>query len=163
VRRPGRSSPTARSDRESGAAAVEFALIALVLIPLLFGIMEFGRFVTVQSGVETATREAARYGSAVGDSGNGVPRYADCSEIKQAGASRSGLANLEADDLAVTFDNGPGTAVIATCPASGNIDPGLIAAGDRIVVTATLTYDSFAYFFGSREVTATDRRTIFKP
>jgi Flp pilus assembly protein TadG len=130
---------------------------------LLFGIMEFGRFVAVYSGVQTASREAARYGSAVGDSGNGVPRYADCGEIRQAGATRSGLAGLAVADIVVTFDNGPGTGVTATCPSSGNIDPADVAAGDRIVVTATTTYNSFAPFFGSREITATDRRTIFKP
>lgn len=153
----------ARLHPETGSAALEFALVGLLFVLVLYGIMEFGRFVAVYSGVQTASREAARYGSAVGDSGNVVPRYADCTEIRQVATSKSGLASLAAEDIEVTFDQGPGTGVVATCPDSGNIDPADIAFGHRIVVTATTTYDSFSPFFGDREITSTDRRTIFKP
>ena len=46
--------------REGGAAAVEFALIALMLITMLFGIIEFGRFWMIQSSLSQIAREGAR-------------------------------------------------------------------------------------------------------
>lgn len=49
-------------DRQSerGAAAVEFALLAPILIMLILGIMEFGRAYNVQVSLTNAAREGAR-------------------------------------------------------------------------------------------------------
>lgn len=46
--------------RERGAVAVEFALLAPVLIMLLLGIMEFGRAYNTQVMLSNAAREGAR-------------------------------------------------------------------------------------------------------
>lgn len=46
--------------RQRGAAAVEFALIALIFFVLLFGIMEFGRGLFVWNSVQEVTRYVAR-------------------------------------------------------------------------------------------------------
>lgn len=46
--------------RDRGAAAVEFALIALMLITILFGIFEGGRLWMIQSSLSQAAREGAR-------------------------------------------------------------------------------------------------------
>ncbi|WP_426996564.1 TadE/TadG family type IV pilus assembly protein [Pseudarthrobacter sp. N5] len=45
---------------ERGAVAVEFALLAPVLIMLLLGIMEFGRAYNVQASLSSAAREGVR-------------------------------------------------------------------------------------------------------
>jgi len=45
---------------DSGAAAVEFALLAPVLLLLLVGIVEFGRVYNAQVTVTAAAREGAR-------------------------------------------------------------------------------------------------------
>lgn len=45
---------------ERGAVAVEFALLAPVLIMLLLGIMEFGRAYNVQISLTSAAREGVR-------------------------------------------------------------------------------------------------------
>lgn len=45
---------------ESGAVAVEFALLAPVLVMLLLGIMEFGRAYNVQIQLTSAAREGVR-------------------------------------------------------------------------------------------------------
>lgn len=45
---------------ESGAAAVEFALVAPLLLLLLLGIVEFGRVFNAQIQVTAAAREAVR-------------------------------------------------------------------------------------------------------
>ena len=45
---------------ERGAVAVEFALLAPVLVLLLLGIMEFGRAYNVQVSLSSAAREGVR-------------------------------------------------------------------------------------------------------
>ncbi|GAB3304595.1 hypothetical protein GCM10027451_10390 [Geodermatophilus aquaeductus] len=60
-RRPRRSQrPLARLLGERGAAAVEFALVAPVLLMLLFGIVEFSKAFSAQSMLSAAAREGAR-------------------------------------------------------------------------------------------------------
>jgi Flp pilus assembly protein TadG len=49
-----------RKRSERGAVAVEFALMAPVLILLLLGIMEFGRAYNVQISLSNAAREGVR-------------------------------------------------------------------------------------------------------
>lgn len=46
--------------QQEGVAAVEFALIAVLLLMLLFGIIEFGRLFFVINSVQEVTRRAAR-------------------------------------------------------------------------------------------------------
>jgi Flp pilus assembly protein TadG len=48
------------SKRQSGVAAVEFALVAVVFFTLLLGIIEFGRFMYLWNTVQEVTRNAAR-------------------------------------------------------------------------------------------------------
>lgn len=45
---------------ERGAVAVEFALLAPVLVMILLGIMEFGRAYNVQTSLTNAAREGVR-------------------------------------------------------------------------------------------------------
>ncbi len=46
--------------QQSGVAAVEFAIVAMLLFTLLFGIIEFGRLFYVINSVQEVTRRAAR-------------------------------------------------------------------------------------------------------
>ena len=46
--------------RERGAAAVEFALVAVLLLMLVFGVAEFGRMWLLQSSLAAAARDGAR-------------------------------------------------------------------------------------------------------
>jgi Flp pilus assembly protein TadG len=46
--------------KRRGAAAVEFAVVAPVLIMLVFGMIEFGRAIMVQQVIVNASREGAR-------------------------------------------------------------------------------------------------------
>ena len=54
-----------RSDR--GAAAVEFAIVSMLLITLLMGILEFGYAFFLQGNIAGAAREAARVYAISGD------------------------------------------------------------------------------------------------
>lgn len=47
--------------RDRGAVAVEFALILLPMILIVFGIVEFGRAYNAQLSLQHAVREGARY------------------------------------------------------------------------------------------------------
>lgn len=48
------------SSRQRGAAAVEFAIIAILFFTLIFGIIEFGRLFYLYNTVQEVTRRAAR-------------------------------------------------------------------------------------------------------
>jgi hypothetical protein len=52
--------------RESGAALVEFTIVAILLLTLVFGIVEFGLAFRDRLTVGNATQGAARVGAAVG-------------------------------------------------------------------------------------------------
>ena len=59
---------TSRRTSESGAAAVEFALIASFLFLVLFGIIEFGRIFSELEVMNSAAREGARVAAVRGTS-----------------------------------------------------------------------------------------------
>jgi len=52
-----------RSRARCGVAAVEFALIAAVLVPIVLGAIDVGRFINVGQIVNDASREGARQAS----------------------------------------------------------------------------------------------------
>jgi Flp pilus assembly protein TadG len=76
-----------RRIRQSGLTTVEFAIIGLLLMILLFGVIEFGRALFVRNALTEATRRGARMAAvcpvgdarparvAVFDSGNGNSAY----------------------------------------------------------------------------------------
>ena len=88
-------------------AMVEFAIVAPVLFMMLFGVFEVGRMLYIYSAVNNASREAARYGSALGFDDYGFHKYRNCSGIKYT-AWRSTYF-IPQDTLAVDirYDKGP--------------------------------------------------------
>jgi TadE-like protein len=57
-----RSSSAAASDR-TGAVAVEFAIVAPILVAIVLGMIELGRAFEMQNLLEVAAREGARFAS----------------------------------------------------------------------------------------------------
>ena len=53
--------------KERAQGIVEFALVLPLLLVLMLGIIEVGRLLFIYSSVNSASREAARYGSAAGE------------------------------------------------------------------------------------------------
>jgi Flp pilus assembly protein TadG len=53
---------------QEGAAAVEFALVATVLLLIVFGIIEFGIWLSQYEAMASAAREGARIAAVRGDS-----------------------------------------------------------------------------------------------
>lgn len=94
---------------ERGAALVEFSLVVLLLVPLLFGMITFGYILSFKQGMTQATAEGAR-AAAVAPAGT--------AEAAAAAAAASSVGAFDqtcgVDGLTCTF--GPTT---ACGPASG--------------------------------------------
>lgn len=52
--------PAGRTRRRRGAAAVEFAIVAPIMLLAVFGLIEFGRMIMVKQSVTNAAREGCR-------------------------------------------------------------------------------------------------------
>lgn len=118
---------TSTKSRKSqrGAAALEFALVAPILIVLVFGIVDFGLMINSQAVFANASRDAARAGSF----------FAKESEIKDVVDSAwSYLPNVSGVTTAVTCrkPGSPGTA------CGTNYDTERESGGTVIV---TITYE----------------------
>src|SRR5688500_7461056 len=113
---------SAQSSREAGQATVEFALVIGVVLLLFMGVVDFGRMIAMHAAAVTASREAARFGSAVGEVSPGLERYRSCDDIRSAARKvTGGVITLAESDILVTYDAGPGVpptppTLVTTCP-----------------------------------------------
>jgi Flp pilus assembly pilin Flp len=88
-----------------GAAAVETAfLVALVLIPLVIGTVEFGFALRDWLSVSSATREGARVGSAAGDHVD-----ADCTILEATAGSLSAVENDQVEQVHIYLSDSNGS------------------------------------------------------
>lgn len=138
------------------------------MVVLLFvAIVDFGRLVSTQAAVVTASREAARYGSVVGIV-DGVERYRNCDRIRDAArAVTGGLITIDNASVDIKYDDGPDDTTAdrpcvstATAPAAS-----AIPAFHRIVVTVTGRYEPISpirLFAPGVDIQSVDRRTIVK-
>ncbi|NWG33112.1 MAG: Ig-like domain repeat protein [Chloroflexi bacterium] len=155
------------SQKSRAQAIVEFAIVLPVLLLVVYGLIETGRFIFIVSSVNNATRQAARYGSTSGtDSAYNVPRYQACAGIRQA-ANNSDFLNAFTDaDITITYDRptsgNPNPTDYDTC--DGTADTGVSAiTGDRINVTINYRYNAIVPSlvpFISRTMTASSSRTL---
>ena len=150
---------------ETGATLVEFAILLPVFILLVFGIVDWSRYMIGQNSVNSVARESARYGSAVGDNGSGTPLYVDCDGIRDAGYAAAHTIGIRRSDIVVEYDDGTGGS-IGSCPDGGTFDAALISEGDRVIVTVSAPFPFvtplIGDFFGPTTLTSSDKRTIFK-
>ncbi|MFP3460139.1 pilus assembly protein [Arthrobacter globiformis] len=91
IRSSSRSIKGARPWKERGAVAVEFALVAPILLALVAGIVEFSHAYNLQISVTQAAREAAREMAINDDQG------------AAALAAAAGAPGLNADDFQYSF------------------------------------------------------------
>jgi uncharacterized repeat protein (TIGR01451 family) len=119
-------------------AMVEFALVLPILLLLLYGLLETGRYLFIYASTITAARQAVRYGSATGNNEAGIPFYNDCDGIIAA-ARRVGFINIF-EDINISYDGGLDDTngnPIALNPnqACGTFTPA--GNADRIIVEVT--------------------------
>jgi hypothetical protein len=123
--------------RQSGATAVEFAVVLPLLLVLIFGIIEFGLFLFNRQVINNAVREAARAGIVVR-----IPRLSD--------AEIDTIARNFCEQRLVTFGSGSLDIPLPLLRTdqSGNPlgmdsngNPVLGHFGDVLTVRATYPYD----------------------
>ena len=147
--------------KQEAQGMVEFAIVMPVLLLIIFGIFAFGHLFFVYIINVSASREAVRYGIATGNSVNGLPRYADCTEITGSAMRIGQVIGMEMADVVVDYDLGPGTPIFYTCP---NSPIPAFQMGARINVTVTTNYDPFIPFVDlpAIPITSFSSRTIVK-
>src|SRR5512142_1678656 len=130
---------------QTAQGMVEFALVLPILLMIIFGIFAFGHLFFSYSSVVSASREAARWGSASGASESLRPRYSDCDSIRGAAVrvgSFAGVAAIDSPDenppgIAISFDHGPNDPNPPYDDCSDGLGAGVVGYGDRINVRVT--------------------------
>jgi Flp pilus assembly protein TadG len=126
---------TAGPHGDDGATTVEFALVFVVFLTLVFGVFEAGRAVWLGQALSAASREAARYG--MGNATvDGLPQYLDCAGMRNAARARVPDVALADSEITITFRHGDG----ATSPCGASPRPEVFD-GDRVVVTIAKPLD----------------------
>lgn len=124
------SSPARRSDR--GASAVEFALVAPVLILVILGIIEMSLLFNRQISVTSAAREAAREMAVTGST--------SLAQTRAIAAAPSLNPDLTATQVAVS--------VWTTGASRAQITPALCARNRNAEVTVTYPTSLLFFNFG---------------
>lgn len=141
-----------------GQGMVEFAIVFPLLLLLLFGIIEFSRIVFAYSAAVSASREAARYGAAVLDTGGGIPQYEDCDGIREAAKRIGRYAGISDADITIQYSNESGI-YSSVCPPSQEV-----TAADIISISINISVTPFAPIgkFPAIPISSNTSRTILK-
>lgn len=144
-------------------AMVEFALVLPILLLIIIGIFEAGRLLFYYVAVNTASRDAARYGATVGTNG-GVAHYYDCATITQIAQSRGFIATI--NNVTIQYDSGPQANGVNPTPFGNCAGQPTLPDGSRIVVTASALFTPIVRelggirIFNDITVRSTSYRTI---
>ena len=141
----------------------EFALVLPLLLLLTFGIIEVGRLFFIKIVVSSTSREAARYGTAIGLSPSGVPYYRDCTGIRGAAHRVGVLIGIADNQIDVRYLHGNGSQY-GTCAVGASLGPRSDNLGDRISISISVPYQPWLPLvsFPGFTINSTARRTIIK-
>lgn len=122
----------ARSRTESGASAVEFALVAPIFIILVFGVISFGIVFGQNLALDNAAREAAR---------SAVVENRTCGQIETTATDAANSIAMDGDDVTVSIKRGQSAALaVNACTGGDAVTPCTgSAAGDSIYVRVDFT------------------------
>ncbi len=99
-----------RFHSKRGSAAVEFAVILPIFLTMLFGMVEFGRVLSVQHVVNSAAREGARVASLPGTD-NAIVTAAVQTELNNTGIPLDAITFIP-PDVAQVSPNEPVTVTV---------------------------------------------------
>ena len=135
--------------KSKAQAIVEFAIALPVLLLLLYGLLETGRYLFLYSTIVNSSRQAVRYASATGlgdggikDNNIGIPRYQDCNGIRARATQGAYVATF--DSIVIKWDEGPADTTPTTY-CSGATDTSLTSSmladnSHRVTVEVHYTY-----------------------
>lgn len=154
--------PIHLSEQNRAQGMAEFALALPIVLLLMLGVVEFGRLMVTFSAVYTASREAARYGTANGMSESGVPYYRDCAGIVAAAVRIGTIGGVTASGVDIRYDHGPTDVEIPFESLAGCPQDTLL--GDRVFVRVTALYQPVLPLVNIPPipVTSTASRTVIK-
>jgi len=147
-------------------AIVEFAIVLPILLVILVGILEVGRYIFIYSSVTNASRNASRYASAVGVTDDGLTKFNYCEGIKNVALQSSYLIPDSSLAVQITYDDGEGNPLAdSECNVwnAAQVDTGVaVTTGDRVTVTVTADYVPIVNLIPieGRTITASSSRTI---
>lgn len=137
-----------------------------IFLLLVFGVVEFARWLWFYSLSYTATREAARYGSSVGlNPDTNLTHEVDCVGIQNEAIRVGSYAGINTGSVGtimeIRYDNGPADARDWSAkPLCGSgYDPVL---GDRVLVRIALPFRPIFGIVPETNITNTAARTIIK-
>ncbi|MDD5036960.1 MAG: TadE/TadG family type IV pilus assembly protein [Methylococcaceae bacterium] len=119
---------------QKGLAIVEFALVAALLLVILFGIMELGLVMYDKAIITNASREAARSGIVLRKNADGTPW-----SIEQIQALATDVVNSYCGTYVVSFKSGE------TCHLNPDPTQTTDAYGTKLTVTVTYNYYNLAF------------------
>ncbi len=128
---------------QKGAAAVEFAIVLVLLLMLVFGIIEFGLLLYDKAILTNASREGARFGIVLSN-----PRHTN-TEIQN-------VVTTYCSNYLITF-GGPTLVNIPTPIWTDNDGSGDITIGDDLSVTVTYNY---TFLFMPKFVPISNTKTL---
>jgi len=167
-------------NKQYGQAMAEFALTLPVFLMLIFGVIELSRFFLVYSSVFTASREASRFASSVGQSGN--ENYMNCQAIVEVATDMGFFGGVSDGDVKIYYESTPGY-IEGSCfkitesgtdkyiPVKGNCFDGSLTCsettprlfpelGYRVRVDINTTYRPIAGIIPEIPVVTSNGRTI---
>lgn len=147
-------------------AIVEFAIVLPILLVVLVGVLEVGRYLFIYSAATNASRNASRYASAVGRADNGLTKFNYCEGIKQTALNSAYLVNRSTIGVTIQYDDGQGNSIgVCDLWSTSQVDPdvaGIVGSGDRVEVTVTIPYSPMVNLvpLQPRTITSSSARTI---
>jgi Flp pilus assembly protein TadG len=122
---------------DQGSSLIEFSLVALMFIVLLFGIVEMGRMVLVYTSIANAARAGARYAIVhgahrTGSGVNGPSGPGSATQVQTVVQNFASVGLLDTSKLTITVSYSNGNSV-----------------GSTVSVTVTYPYDPLVTYFNS--------------
>jgi len=156
-----------KKDGFQAQAIIEFAIVLPILLMLLIGLLEVGRYVFIYSSATNASHNASRYASAVGrDDKYGLTKFNYCQGIKQMALDSAYLVPDSAVTVSISYDDGAGNSLgVCDLWSVSQVDNdlvGVVDTGDRVKVTVTVQYKPMVKLvpIKARPITSITARTI---
>ncbi len=147
-------------------AIVEFAIVLPILMVVLIGILEVGRYILIYSSATNASRNAVRYASAFGYDDNGLTKYNYCDGIRDTARKSIFLVSPGTIAVQIYYFDQAGAAA-GQCDLWNTSPPAvkssiIVDTGYRVKVVVTVPYKPMVNLIPltQRTITSASARTI---